>query len=669
MKKRRSLRMTCEACEKCNASRRKQSAKAILSFGQRDSRLAFYDAIRARLRIAPGGVEQYLIEEVLARFLFASAFRQLAVVSEKEFFSVLCVIMFAVGCGEGSRYNGISMLSGKIRNHSGTMLAKGVLAALLLACSAPVHAETLKEALTAAYLYNPTLKAAQAQLRSTDNQVSLAKSGYRPTISGTFQYGYENQRTTIRSLATPRLALTRSVQELLTPTAPASAEAQPGVPLSSNAGGLPKWLRPIRVPLKSPHQQNVFDGFRTYNNIKGAEAAVEAGREDLRAAEENVLLNAATAYMNVVRDQAIVELRKSNVKVLAEQLRATEDRFKVGEVTKTDLAQAQSGLAQGQADLSIAQGTLYGDQALFAQYIGHPPRALKDPGPPERLLPKTLQGRDRASRGRRTPVSSSAILRERAQQHLVEQLKGQLLPSLTANASYTKSAQPFGVPSATDQNDTLVYGQLNVPIYQAGAVSAQIRQAIETLSQARQQIDAQRELARQNVSSQWGLVVAARGNIAAGKSAVESTRIALEGVREEERVGQRTILDVLNSEQQNLNAQVYLVSFQRDLVVASYGVLAAMGRLTAYDIALQAELYDPTRYYGEVKDAAFGWGPSVESAEDPRVAPVVGSWAHTGSKIDRWAGLYAVSAADPVKSASGKVRSGFPIKTHDKSRT
>ena len=368
-------------------------------------------------------------------------------------------------------------------------------------------------------------------------------------------------------------------------------------------------------------EQNVFDGFQTYNNVKGSEAGVEAGREDLRAAEVNVLLNAATAYMNVVRDQAIVELRKNNVKVLAEQLRATEDRYKVGEVTKTDLAQAQSGLAQGQADLSIAQGTLYGDQAQFAQFIGHPPRALKDPGPPEKLLPKTLQRAIDITQAE-NPGLISAIFQERAQQHVVKQLKGQLLPSLTANATYTKSGQPFGAPEISEVNDTLVFGQLNVPIYQAGSVSAQIRQAIESLSQARQQIDAQRELARQNVSSQWGLVIAARGNIAAGKSAVEATRIALEGVREEERVGQRTILDVLNSEQQNLNAQVNLASFQRDLVVASYGVLAAMGRLTAYDIALQAELYDPTRYYGEVKDAAFGWGPSVESAEDPRVAPV-----------------------------------------------
>jgi outer membrane protein len=170
--------------------------------------------------------------------------------------------------------------------------------------------------------------------------------------------------------------------------------------------------------------------------------------------------------------------------------------------------------------------------------------------------------------------------------------------------------------------ETRVYGQLTVPLYEAGSVSAQIRQAIEALSQSRQNIDAQRELARANVSSQWGLVIAARGNVAAGKASVEATSIALQGVREEERVGQRTILDVLNSEQQYLNAQVNLVSFQRDLVVASYGVLAYMGRLTAYDISLEAELYDPARYYSEVKDAWYGWGASLESEEDPRVAPV-----------------------------------------------
>ncbi len=480
----------------------------------------------------------------------------------------------------------------------------------------------------AAYLFNPTLKSARAQLRSTDNGVSLAKSGYRPTITANFTDGYENAITRYQTTKIGADAL-----PLCAGTIMANGTCSTGytsLPLSATgsfAGNGRANPRSAQVAL----QQNVFDGFRTYNNIKGSEALVEAGREDLRASEQNVLLNAATYYMNVVRDQAIVRLRQNNVKVLAEQLRATQDRFKVGEVTRTDVAQAQSGLAQSQADLSIAQGTLYGDQASFAQYIGHPPGTLRDPGPPLKLLPKGLPDAVRVTEAE-NPGIIGAIFRERAQEHQVKQIKGQLLPSVSLNATYTKSDQPFGAPTITEQEDTRVFGTLSVPLYQAGSVSAQIRAAMETLSQRRQQIDEQRELARATAVSQWGLVIAARGNVAAGRSAVEATRIALEGIRQEERVGQRTILDVLNSEQQYLNAQVNLVSFQRDLVVASYGVLAAMGRLTAYDIAVQAELYDPTRYYGEVKDAWFGWGAAIEDREDPRVAPVTQEGRNAGQR-------------------------------------
>ncbi|MBI4724603.1 MAG: TolC family outer membrane protein, partial [Rhodomicrobium sp.] len=463
----------------------------------------------------------------------------------------------------------------------------GSLAALLLSSSfiSPAHAETLKEALTAAYLYNPTLKSARAQLRATDNQVSIAKSGYRPTITATFLDGFEDTRTKVRNNLTGVLPVCQGPLAF-DGTCPSGATP---LPLSTigGGGGLNGTYNPRSAQIAL--QQNIFDGFRTYNAVKGTEAQVESGREDLRSAEENVLLNAATAYMDIVRDQAIVNVRQNNVRVLSEQLRATRDRFRVGEVTRTDVAQAESGLAQSQADLSIAQGTLYGDQARFAQFIGHPPGTLRDPGPPAKLLPKTRQAAIDIAQAE-NPGILAAIFRERAQQHQVKQVKGQLLPTLSLSASYTKSAQ-VGGPEVLEQDDTRVFGQLTVPLYQAGAVSAQIRQAIEILSRRRQEIDEQRELARQNVSSQWGLIVAAKGNVRAGKSAVEATKTALQGVREEERVGQRTILDVLNSEQQHLNAQVNLVSFRRDPVVASYGVLAAMGRLTAYDIALQAERY------------------------------------------------------------------------------
>ena len=260
-------------------------------------------------------------------------------------------------------------------------------AALVFAMGVPAHAETLKEALTAAYLYNPTLKSARAQLRAADNQVSLAKSGYRPTISAQFQYGYENQRTVTGTAGQGSIPICSTTVAFDGTCVGGAFSSFPVSAFTGAAGTGTSTPREGTISL----QENVFDGFRTYNNVKGAEALVEAGREDLRNAEITILLNAATAYMNVVRDQAIVNLRQNNVKVLAEQLRATQDRFKVGEVTRTDVAQAESGLAQSQADLSIAQGTLYGDQALFAQYIGHPPGSLKDPGPPTRLLPKTLQ--------------------------------------------------------------------------------------------------------------------------------------------------------------------------------------------------------------------------------------------------------------------------------------
>ncbi|WP_251133903.1 TolC family outer membrane protein [Rhodomicrobium sp. Az07] len=486
--------------------------------------------------------------------------------------------------------------------------------ALSIALGGPVSAETLKEALTAAYLYNPTLKAARSQLRSTDNQVARAKSGYRPRVNATLQAGRADTRT--------RYDNTNIGGEVALAACESTTSCENPSPLAFSTFNNQQGSNGVYSPrtAKVAVQQNLFDGFRTYNNVKGAEAAVEAGREEVRNAEQTMLLNAVTAYMDVVRDQAIVNLRQSNVRVLAEQLRATEDRFRVGEVTRTDVAQAQSGLAQSQADLSIAQGTLYGDQARFAQYIGHPPGTLRDPGPATGLLPKTLDEAIAIGRSE-NPQIIAAIFRERAQQHQVKTVKGELLPNLSVEASYTKGVQTQS-PLINQYDDARVIGTLNIPIYEGGEVSARIRAEIETLSQRRQQIDEAREITRQQVSSAWGLLIAAKGNVAAGEAAVEATRIALQGVREEERVGQRTLLDVLNSEQQNLNAQVNLVSFRRDLVVASYSVLSGMGRLTASDISLQAELYDPTRYYSQVKDAWYGWGASIESQEDPRVAPV-----------------------------------------------
>lgn len=442
------------------------------------------------------------------------------------------------------------------------IIRAGTLAVFLgIGAVEPVAAETLKEALTAAYLFNPTLKAAQAELRAIDNGVPLAKSGYRPTVSATFSGAY------------------------------------------ANAGG--SYASSLNA------QQNLFNGFQTYNNVKYAEANVEAGREVLRAAELNILLQAVTAYMNTYRDQAIVTVRQTYIRLLEEQLQATKELANGHAATTTDVEQAKAAIYQSKVDLSIAQGTVNGDKALFAQYIGHPPGNLRDPGPATKLLPKSLQDAIRIAETE-NPAITGLIFQERAQQHLVKQIKGQLLPSLSLTVGHT---------SANDgSSDTQVAGTLSVPVYEGGAVSAQAREAIEALSQIRNEIDAQREAARMSVSSAWGLLLAAKANIAAAEKGVETAQAALRDVRDEQMLGQRTIFDVLNAMKTLLTTQINLVSFRHDLVVASYSVLASMGRLSVSDLALQAELYDPSRYYEEVKDAWFGWGASLESKSDPRVA-------------------------------------------------
>ncbi len=219
------------------------------------------------------------------------------------------------------------------------------------------------------------------------------------------------------------------------------------------------------------------------------------------------------------------------------------------------------------------------------------------------------------------PQILAAIFRERSAKHDIEQIKGELLPQLTVQGSYTKSYDTSG--SVIESDEAQVLANLTVPIYQAGEVSARIRQAQETRSQRLQQIDEARVQIRSNVVSAWGELLSTRAQIVSDQAAVEASRIALEGVREEERVGQRTVLDVLDAEQEFLNTQVALVTSRRNLVVASYQLLTAIGRLSAYDIALQTELYDPAAHYSRVVDKWYGWDVSVESAEDPDVAPVL----------------------------------------------
>lgn len=468
----------------------------------------------------------------------------------------------------------------------------------------PAHAESMKEAFTSAYLFNPILKSARSGVRATDEYVALAKSTHRPTISGQIRGGYEDQWVSTGALSD---------------------------------GGYKNWPKAYTVTARQP----VFRGFRTVNAVSGAEASVEAARENLRYTEATVFLQTATAYVNTFRDMTILKVYQYNQTVLEQQLKAAEDRFKVGEVTKTDVAQAQAAVAAATSQVNIARQNLDSDRAVYQQYVGRPPMGVTEPTVPAHLMPRTLDEAVKIADAE-NPQILAAVFQERAQEYQVKQLKGQLLPEVNLEATYTHGVTPQAGVRRTD--DTTVMGVVTMPLYEGGAISAQIRQAKETQSQYRQQIDATREQVRAQVATAWAFYTNGRASTKSAQAQVDANRIALQGVIDEEKVGQRTILDTLNARNVLQQSEVTLQTAKHDLVAGAYSVLASVGRLTAYDLQLQVDLYDPTQNYRRVKDKWYGWETSVESREDPVVAPVADPGVTPGQrrgdgpafKRDRW---------------------------------
>jgi len=443
------------------------------------------------------------------------------------------------------------------------------------ALSRPALAETIKEALAAAYIANPQIKAERARQRATDEEVSRAKSGYRPRIEGQATHTYQD------------------------------VSSRPSFGTDGDS-----YPRSYSVNLTQP----LFRGFRTINSVESAKASVEAGREDLRRVGQEVLLDAATQYMNVLRDQSIVRLRENNVEFLSEQLQATQDRFEVGEVTKTDVAQSRARRAEAVSALNLAKANLKTSRAAFERVIGYPPRNLKTPKPLDRLLPPTLDAALKEGE-MRNPEILAGLFRVKSAEYDTKTIKGELLPELQLEASYEKS---FETGSSEERDTTTITGRLTVPIYEAGEVSARVRQSQDTQLQRRQQVDQARQKVRADVVSAWGQLVAARAALVSDRAAVQANKIALEGVKAEEQVGQRTVLDVLDAEQELLDSQVGLVTSRRDLVVATYTLLAAIGKLTPSDLRLPTEVYDSDKHYRKVKNQAFGfhWTTSVLPVED-----------------------------------------------------
>ena len=351
--------------------------------------------------------------------------------------------------------------------------------------------------------------------------------------------------------------------------------------------------------------QTLYNGFQTGNRTRQAESQVFSARETLRTTEQTVLLAAVTAYMNLLRDAAILELQRSNVSVLEATLRQTRDRFSVGEVTRTDVAQSESRLAAGKSAMLGAESNYVTSKAIYRQVIGVEAGKLTAAMPVDRFSPGTLPGA--LSRGTTEhPTITTASYNVDAAVYQVKIAEGALYPTVNLQGNMQKtlgSATNFSTLASTVASATV---QLSVPIYQGGGEYATIRQAKETLGQRRLDLDTAREQVQSTVTQAWGQLQAAKAQIAATTAQVAAAEIALNGVREEARVGQRTTLDVLNAQQDLVNARVALVTAQRDRVVASYTVLAAVGSLSPQILGLSIPTYDPTVHYHQVRDSWFG---------------------------------------------------------------
>ncbi len=327
-----------------------------------------------------------------------------------------------------------------------------------------------------------------------------------------------------------------------------------------------------------------------------------AARETLRNTEQQVLLSAATAYMNLLRDGAILDLQRRNVEVLQEQLRQTRDRFNVGEVTRTDVAQAESSLAQGRSQVLSAEATYTASLATYRQVIGVNPGKLAPGTPVDRFSPNTLNGAIAVGTATNPTVAA-------AQYNVDVALKAGQRRRRRAAADRLGAGQlpeelfAVGSLNTVESYNASVLGQLSVPIYQGGAEYSAIRQAKETLGQKRIDLDTARDSVRQNVVQAWGQLEAGKANIEATQAQVTASEIALNGVREEARVGQRTTLDVLNAQQALVNSRVSLVTAQHDRVVASYTLLSSVGRLSPQVLGLRVPVYDAAVHYQQVRDS------------------------------------------------------------------
>lgn len=434
---------------------------------------------------------------------------------------------------------------------------------LLLPVSA--HGETLQEALARAYLGNPTLNAARAQQRATDEQVPQALSGWRPSV-------------TVNGDIVPTTGQLKSFT-------------------TNNTSSLDETPASIAITLDQP----IFRGFATVESTAAAEATVKAGQQNLLSTEQNVLYNAVQAYMDVYSERQLVQLQAENVKVISAELNAAQARFEVGELTRTDVEQARASLSDAQATFTSQKAQLAAAVADYVRIIGKEPGVLKYPA--LRGLPRTLNAALAISAETNPSILLAAFVEEAAL-HNIEVARSALLPQAGFQAR-------LGTVQDLQQNSNSSYtgtiaGVLQVPLYEAGLAYSQVREAKQIASQRRIQVIEAERTVRQTVVAAWNYLIAARQVIVARKDQVAAARFALTGVQQEYEVGTRTTLDVLDAQAAVVAARRSQVEAERVQVLAAYQVLASIGHLTAQNLALRVPYYDPGENYRAVRNKWIG---------------------------------------------------------------
>src|ERR1700730_3846045 len=444
------------------------------------------------------------------------------------------------------------------------------------------QAQTLTDALAEAYNTNPQLLAQRALLRATDEQVPQALSFWRPQVTFTGQVGLNTS-----SLQTP-------------PVSP-SLNGLGQVVSSSDRRHI--ITRPDLLHFQAI--EPVYRGGRTVAQTRQAINTVESTRAQTLAVETSVFQAVAMAYLDVVRDQALVEVDRNNIDVLPKQLEGTQDRFRVGEVTRTDVAQAEAALAQAQGTLVTQQGTLEISRAEYVRAVGHPPGRLMLPR--ERpVLPATREEALSLATNNNFSVISAKFA-ELAARDNIDVVRGQLLPQISVVGTLDRSYDQSATFKGALLNSAQITAQLTMPLYEGGAIYSQTVQAQQLVGQRRSQVDDARRAAVQTAAQFWSTLQAARASISSFAAAVRAAQIALEGTQQEALVGTRTVLDVLIQNQTLLQTQSQLVTAQHDAALAEFNLASAVGRLIAPELNLPVRLYDMEQHYREVKDKWIGF--------------------------------------------------------------